>query len=158
MSDQVIPYDPELQILSAHELGDVFEFSKLRADASDPFVEWSAPWRRESLEHYLKIGWSMSCRDRKSGRLLGYILAQPFLFVRRQTQTVWIEHVDGENGAILNELVDTVIRVSREKHMQRVLIGFDQKKVDLGLGEVIRLRNGRMIEDDILEFPTTKSN
>lgn len=156
MSGREIPGFPELQILSPSEHAEILAFARTRADKSDPFVEWTAPWRAESLEHYLKIGWSMSRRDPQTGRLLGYILAQPFLFMRRQTQTVWIEHVEGESGAIVAELLDTVVRISREKHMQRVLMPFDPKKSDLGLGDVIRLRNGRMIEDDILEFPTTK--
>jgi hypothetical protein len=156
MSEREIPGFPELQILSSAEQDEVLAFSRARADKNDPFAEWTAPWRTESLAPYLKIGWSMSRRDAKTGRLLGYILAQPFLFMRRQTQTVWIEHVEGETPAITAELVDTVVRVSREKHMQRVLMDFNSEKTDLGLGDIIRLRNGRVIEDDILEFPTTK--
>jgi hypothetical protein len=156
MSEQEIPQFPELQILSPSERDEILAFARARSDAKDPFAEWAAPWRSESLDHYLKIGWSMSRRDPKSGRLMGYILAQPFLFFRKQTQTVWVEHVDGETPAIFSELLDTVIRVSREKHMQRVLMNFDASKADLGPGEVIRNRNGKMIEDDILEFATTK--
>lgn len=148
---------PELQILSASDQAEVLAFSRSRANKEDLFIEWSAPWRQESLEHYLKIGWSMARREASTGRLVGYVLAQPFLFLRRQTQTVWIEYVEGESAAIVSELVDTVIRISREKHMQRVLIEFDLSQVDLGLGELIRSRNGRMIEQDILEFATTKS-
>ena len=148
---------PELQILSASDQAEVLTFSRSRSNKEDIFVEWSAPWRQESLEHYLRIGWSMARREASTGRLVGYILAQPFLFLRRQTQTVWIEHVEGETSAIVSELIDTVIRISREKHMQRVLMDFHTAQVDLGLGEVIRSRNGRMIEQDILEFATTKS-
>lgn len=145
---------PELQILSLSELAEVIEFARARssgAGAGDPFVEWSAPWRTESLEHYLKLGWSMSRRDPVTGRLCGYILAQPFLFWRKQTQTVWIEHVDGETPAIKNELIETLIRIGREKHMQRVLI-----PLGLGPDEAIRARSGKVIEDDIVEFQTTK--
>lgn len=160
MSEDEIPGFPELQILSSNEHAEILAFARARADQSDPFAEWTAPWRGESLEHYLKIGWSMSRRDSQTGRLMGYILAQPFLFMRRQTQTVWIEHIDGETSAVVSELLDTVIRIAREKHMQRVLIEFEatraNRRLDLGLGEVIRARSGRMIEDDILEFATTK--
>ena len=150
----------ELQILSYGELDEVLAFSRARSDQAGPFIEWSASWRKESLEHYLKIGWSMSRRDPQTGRLLGYILAQPFLFMRQQTQTVWIEHVEGETPAIVSELLDTVIRVSREKPMQRVLMEYPPKAQganDFGRAEVIRSRGGRMIEEDIVEFPTTKS-
>lgn len=157
MTDSQAPLFPELRILSATEADEVYQFSKSRVSAADPFIEWSAPWRKESLEHYLKLGWSMARRDPQTGRLLGYALAQPFLFFRRQTQTVWIEHVEAETVAIAADLVDTLVRIGREKHMQRVLMEYDPSKLDLGLGEVIRARNGRMIEDDILEFPTTKS-
>lgn len=157
MTKEEIAQYPEFQILSASDLAEVIAFSRARANKEDLFVEWSAAWRQESLEHYLKIGWSMGRRDATTGRLTGYILAQPILFLRRQTQTVWIEYVEAESPAIMSELVDTVIRIAREKHMQRVLMDFDQSQVDLGLGEVIRGRNGRMIEDDILEFATTKS-
>ena len=86
--------------------------------------------------------------------MLGYALAQPVLFFRKQTQTVWIEYVEAETPALAAEIVDTLVRIGREKHMQRVLMAY--RETDLGLGEVIRARNGRMIEDDILEFPTTK--
>jgi hypothetical protein len=157
MSEREIPQFPELQILSPGDQAEVLAFSRARANKEYLFLEWSAPWRQESLEHYLKIGWSMARRDRSTGKLVGYILAQPFLFLRRQTQTVWIEHVEGETPAINSELIDTVIRISREKHMQRVLMDFQVANVDLGLGELIRTRNGRLIEEDILEFATTKS-
>ncbi len=156
MSEQEITQFPELQILSISERDEVLQFSRARAGTADPFVEWTAPWRAESLDHYLKLGWSMSRRDPQTGRLLGYILAQPFLFFRKQTQTVWIEHVEAESTAVVAELLDTVVRIAREKHMQRVLMSFDPAKIDLGRGEVIRNRNGRMIEDDIIEFATTK--
>lgn len=157
MTDPQVPQFPEYRILSANEAEEVYQFSKTRSPASDPFLEWTAPWRKESLEHYLKLGWSMARRDPMTGRLLGYALAQPFLFFRRQTQTVWIEHVEAQSKEIAAELVDTLIRIGREKHMQRVLMDYTPSNLDLGLGEVIRARNGRMIEDDILEFPTTKS-
>jgi len=157
MTDSQAPQFPELRILSATEADEVYQFSKSRAPASDPFIEWSAPWRKESLEHYLKLGWSMARRDPHTGRLLGYALAQPFLFFRRQTQSVWIEHVEAESPALAADLVDTLVRIGREKHMQRVLMDYNASRMDLGLAEVIRARNGRMIEDDILEFPTTKS-
>lgn len=142
---------PELQILSLQELAEVQAYARARADSSNPFAEWSAPWRAESLEHYLRLGWSMSRRDAATGVLQGYILAQPFLFWRGQTQTVWIEHVDGDTPMVRDELVDTIVRIGREKHMQRVLA-----PLALGFEGTIRVRSGRAIEDDIIEFQTTK--
>lgn len=158
MTDQENPRFPELQILSPQDQDEILSFSRARADAKDPFVEWSAPWRKESLEHYLRLGWSMARRDASSGKLLGYVLAQPFLFFRGHTQTVWIEHFEAETPSLAAELVDTMVRISREKHMQRVLMDFDPAKSDPSLGDVIRARNGRMIEKDILEFATTKTS
>ena len=157
MTDSQVPQFPDFRILSASEAEEVYQFSKVRAPGSDPFFEWSAPWRKESLEHYLKLGWSMARREPHTGKLMGYALAQPVLFFRGQTQTVWIEHVEAETPALVADLIDTLVRIAREKHMQRVLMDFKSTGTDLGLGEVIRARNGRMIEDDILEFPTTKS-
>jgi hypothetical protein len=159
MSHTQAPQFPEFRVLAPSEAEEVYQFSRARwlahpESSKDLFLEWSAPWRKESLDHYLKLGWSMARRDPHTGGLLGYALAQPILFFRKQTQTVWIEHVDAESPRLAEEIVDTLIRVSREKHIQRVLMGF--RETDLGLGEVIRTRNGRMIEDDILEFPTTK--
>lgn len=159
MSDKQAPQFPEFRVLAPSEAEEIYQFSKARwsdnpETSKDLFLEWSAPWRKESLEHYLKLGWSIARRDPQTGRILGYALAQPFLFFRKQTQTVWIEYVEAETPALVAEIVDTVVRIGREKHMQRVLMGY--READLGLGEVIRARNGRMIEDDILEFPTTK--
>jgi hypothetical protein len=156
----MFPQFSELQVMSPSEAEEVLKFSRARADQNDPFAEWAAPWRQESLAHYLKIGWSMAKRDPEDGRLQGYVLAQPVLFMRGQTQTVWVEHIDGESDAVVAELLDTIVRVSREKHMQRVLMTFDPAKMAggaSGIGDVIRDRSGRILEDDILEFPTTKS-
>lgn len=158
MADQENPRFPELQILSPQDHDEILSFSRGRADAKDPFAEWSAPWRKESLDHYLKLGWSMARRDGSTGRLLGYVLAQPILFFRGHTQTVWIEHFDAETAELSAELVDTMVRISREKHMQRVLMDFDPAKPNLSLSDVIRSRNGRMIEKDLLEFATTKTS
>jgi hypothetical protein len=115
------PQFPELQVLSPSDLSEVLAFSRLQSDPTNPFAEWSAPWRTESLTHYLSIGWSMARRDSRSGRLLGYALAQPVLFVRGQTQTVWIEHVCADSPELVEELVQAMVRVAKDKHMQRVL-------------------------------------
>ena len=147
---------PELQVLSLNELDLVHGWSRARSNPDDPFEGWTAPWRTESLQHYLKLGWSMFKRNPDTGELLGYVLAQPILFMRTQTQSVWIEYVDALTPAIKTELVDTIIRVSREKHMQRVLFEARLLPMDQGLGEIIRGRGGRVIEEDMIEIATTK--
>lgn len=147
---------PELQVLSLNELDIVHGWSRERSNPDDPFEGWTAPWRTESLQHYLKLGWSMFKRNPDSGELLGYVLAQPILFMRTQTQSVWIEYVDALTPAIKTDLVETIIRVSREKHMQRVLFEARLLPMDQGLGEIIRGRSGRVIEEDMIEIATTK--
>ncbi len=147
---------PELQVLSLNELDLVHGWSRLRSNPEDPFVGWTAPWRTESLRHYLSLGWSMFKRDVQTGELLGYVLAQPVLFMRKQTQSVWVEYVDALTPALKAELLEAVVRVSREKHMQRVLFESTLLPLDQGLGEFIRDRGGRVIEEDIIEIATTK--
>lgn len=82
---------------------------------------WSSPFRKESLEHYFKLGWSFLAINSKN-EVTGFFLGQPLLFFDNQTQTLWIEHVSATDLAITTELVDIAYRLSREKHFQRVLI------------------------------------
>lgn len=82
---------------------------------------WTAPWRAESLDHYLPTGWCFGAFDNEN-RLQGYVLAQPFLFFRGKTQTVWVEHLEFDDKAAGPLLIDTVYRWSRDKHMQCVLV------------------------------------
>lgn len=82
---------------------------------------WDSSFRKESLEHHFKLGWSFIATDDK-GEIKGFFLGQPLLFVDRQTQTLWIEYVSATNDDILTELVDIAYRLSREKHFQRVLL------------------------------------
>ncbi len=123
------------QVLSLPDLEEVYSYATRRLQLSEPndqdriFKSWSAKWRRESLEHYLKLGWSFIARDEQrldgQGRpeAVGFFLAQPFLFFRGQTQTLWVEHVEADDVKIETVLVDIAVRVAREKHLQRVLFG-----------------------------------
>ena len=148
---------PELQVLSLVDLPNIQAWSKTRADTSDPFAEWSAPWRGESLQHYLANGWSLFRRNPQTGEILGYVLAQPILFFRGQTQTVWVEYVDALTPSIKTELLDTVVRIAREKHMQRVIFTDSLMGMDEGLGDFICNRSGRAVKQDMIEIATTKS-
>ncbi len=100
-----------------------FEQQKLVQNIADEnertFHSWSARWRPESLEHYLPMGWSFLARDEDT--LVGYFLAQPFLFMDGQTQTLWVEHLNYSTLQARDELCDLAQRLSREKHFQRVL-------------------------------------
>ena len=114
----------ELQVLEPTDLEAIllFETQKLAQEVSDEnerqFQSWSARWREESLRQYLPLGWSFKAVE--DGRMVGYFLAQPLLFLDGQTQSLWIEHVQFVNLAIRDVLCDMAVRLGREKHLQRV--------------------------------------
>src|SRR5690606_20454708 len=87
-------------------------------------IAWKAPWRKESLEHYLKTGWCIGLYG-EQGMLVGYFLAQPILFMESLTQTLWIEYLSYSNHDDGLKLVDFAYRYGRDKHLQRVLFNKD---------------------------------
>jgi hypothetical protein len=108
-----------------------FENNRLKelypSEIEQSLARWNSPWREESLDHYLKQGWSFIARDRNSpspysdrGLIIGYFLAQPLLFLDGQTQSLWIEHVSASNQATRDSLCEFAYRLSREKHFQKV--------------------------------------
>jgi hypothetical protein len=144
------------QVLSLNDIDEVHAFALARLQERIPdeiaqrFASWSAKWRRESLEHYLKLGWSFIARD-SSGATAGFFLAQPFLFFRGQTQTVWVEHVEARDPEAEEQLVDIAVRVSREKHMQTILFAdADSRAAALAKWRPVRLT------EQIFEVRTTK--
>lgn len=80
--------------------------------------QWSAPWREESLNHYLNLGWCMGYFEDQ--KIKGYILVQPVLFFRGHTQSLWVESVRAETPEIFATLFEAIIRVAKEKHLQQV--------------------------------------
>lgn len=82
---------------------------------------WDSSYRKESLEHHFKLGWSFIAFDSEM-RVVGFFLGQPLLFFDKQTQTLWVEYVSAMNIEIKTELIDVAYRLAREKHFQRVLI------------------------------------
>lgn len=108
-----------------------FENQKLKelypSEIEQSLARWNSRWRQESLEHYLKLGWSFLLRDSGSqsdqhpeGILQGYFLAQPLLFLDGQTQSLWIEHLSYSNLAARDQLCEMAYRLSRDKHLQKV--------------------------------------
>lgn len=145
----------EFQVLGASDVDEVFEFANRRLAAAihdeneRMFASWRVRWRREALEHYLKLGWSFIARV--EGAPVGFFLAQPFMFYRGQTQTVWIEHIEAEDHEVRKALADIAVRVGREKHMQRVLFsGENLEKDDLMEWQP------ESFSDSIWEVKTTK--
>ncbi len=84
-------------------------------------AEWKAPWRAESLDHYLKTRWCMGIFSEDMQTIKGYFLAQPLLFVEGYTQNLWVEHLYYENTDIAKALIELAIRYGKDKHLQRVL-------------------------------------
>lgn len=102
-----------------------FARAQLERTVQDPMEcemqSWSARWRGEALDHYLSMGWSYGTFN-ADGKLSGFILAQPFIFMRGMTQTLWVEHFAYSDTNSAQMLLDTAYRWARDKHFQCVLI------------------------------------
>lgn len=81
---------------------------------------WNSFYRKESLEHYFKSGWSFVALDTDQN-IVGFFMGQALLFLDKQTQSLWIEYISADNSEVYTELVDIAYRLSRDKHLQRVL-------------------------------------
>lgn len=116
----------DIRILLDSDKEELLAFAKDRlAEQSGNPIEselaaWTARWRGEALDHYLKQGWSFGAFE--NGRLRGFVLAQPYLFHRGLTQTLWVEWLDGENPETAGRLLETVHQWARDKHFQCVLL------------------------------------
>lgn len=115
-----------IQILDSADVDSIrkLEIKKLEASVPDEMeremLSWNAPWREESLQHYLATGWSVGLFS-EQGELKAYFLAQPFLFFKGLTQVLWVEHFSYNTESEFEVLKDTVTRYSREKHLQSVM-------------------------------------
>lgn len=113
----LLPTDQEALLAFERE-----RLAKTGGDEMDREMKsWSARWRAEALEHYLPQGWSFGVYD-SNGKMLAYALAQPFLFHRGLTQTLWIEHFARETQDAAKLLIETLHKWARDKHFQCVLI------------------------------------
>lgn len=83
------------------------------------FLEWEASWREESLEFYLKQGWSYGIFEKT--QLKAYFLAQPILFLSGQMQSLWLEHMYCSTKEQEDALLEVAYKTSREKHLQKLL-------------------------------------
>lgn len=118
-----------IKVLRPQDLSTIISFEKKFAagKTDDPmdveFLSWSAPWRQESLEYYLPLGWSFGVwsGEGDSVQLEGYFLGQAILFMQHMTQTLWVEHLSFLNLETAKELVNLAYRSSREKHLQKVI-------------------------------------
>ena len=111
----------EYKVMTAEDIDDVldFEMSRLTGEGIEKEMQaWHALWRREALEHYAPLGWSFVMRN--EGKVNGYVLAQPFLFFKGWTQSLWIEHIGSTSEALTTYLFEIIYRWARDKHFQKV--------------------------------------
>ncbi len=106
-----------------------FEMERLPGEGIEKEMKsWHALWRREALEHYAPLGWSFVMR--RQGQLQGYVLAQPVLFFKGWTQTLWVEHIGANTRELETYLFEIVYKWSRDKHFQKVFFHEDLKFVN----------------------------
>lgn len=120
------------QIMQASDLDDIISFEKnllvheIPDEMERMMKSWHSRWRKESLEHYLPMGWSFIARNEKK-EVMGYFLAQPLLFFDGNTQTLWVEHIQAADSLVRDQLSEIAYKLSREKHFQKVLFPQDLK-------------------------------
>lgn len=133
-----------------------FENELLQGEISDPmeqeFARWHAKWRPEALEHYLSLGWSFGLwTDENPKSFVGYFLAQPFLFFRGMTQTLWIEHIAYRDATSAQQLVELAYRMARDKRLQKVVFHTDQD-----LTPALGIFSGQKIQEGLFEIKAAK--
>lgn len=118
----------EYRIAQFSDLEDIYQFAEscLKVEVPDDMERmikiWDSRFRKEALEHYLKLGWSFIAYEKTTEKLLGYFLGQPLLFFEGHTQTLWIEDVKAEHDQIKSELLEISYKLSRDKHFQKVIM------------------------------------
>lgn len=116
----------QLKVLRPENKSKLIAFEDARIQSSeDPLAfikNWSAPWREESLDHYLNLGWSMahSLDLSPDSKIKGYILAQPILFFSGHTQSLWVETIRAESEIVFLTLLHAVTKIAKEKHLQQI--------------------------------------
>jgi len=133
-----------------------YEKKKLESNGKDPMdnelFSWEAPWRKESLDHYLPMGWSFCLwEDGEYSSLKGYFIAQPLVFYSGWTQSLWVEHVSFNNAEIGHELLDLAYRTARSKHFQKMFI----QNLDPSI-KLLDKWKPKKISDNVTEFTTAK--
>ena len=115
------------RIAQIDDVEQVYQFAedKLRVEVPDDMERmmqiWNSRFRKEALQHYLKMGWSFIAYDEKE-KIHGFFLGQPFLFFQGHTQTLWIEMITANDFKIEAELAEIAIKLSRDKHLQKVVL------------------------------------
>jgi hypothetical protein len=145
------------RVLTPEDAPQIVEFEKLRLQQTihdeneRELMSWHASWRKESLEHYLPLGWSFGIWDETTTKLMGYYIAQPQLFLRGMTQTLWVERLTANTPQVGADLIELAYRICREKHFQKVLF-FVHEDSDLSQS-VFQLDR---VTDNLMELKTAK--
>lgn len=153
----------EIRILQLADRDTILQYERQKLMTSEPddmerqMLEWHAPWRNEALEHYLPLGWSFSVSS--GAGLEGYFLAQPQVFTRGLTQTLWVERIQFNSGEVLAMLLEVAYKLCREKHFQQLLLG-DSRGLLGEMSEAGRqhelLTKFERIQDGVLGIKTAK--
>lgn len=102
-----------------------FAENKLAEKVSDEMERmmqiWESRFRKEALEHYLKLGWSFIGFD-EDQNCVGFFIGQPLLFFEGHTQALWVEFIQAHDFKIEAELAEIAIKLSKDKHFQRVIL------------------------------------
>ena len=129
-----------LKVLRPENQVEIQKYAKTKSNPDNPFEEWSAPWREESLKHYLPQGWCLGAYEGE--QLRGFVLAQPILFWMKNTQSLWVEFVLADNAEIEDQLLQAAIGWAKDKHLQRVVMTKHNK--------------GQAIQEQLYEVLTTR--
>ena len=125
---EMIVLRPEDQEVILKFETDLLDLQTDMDDMEKQLKSWHARWRKESLEHYLPLGWSFGIwSDNNKSELLGYVLCQPLLFFRGMTQTLWVEHLSAGSEDVRNQLGEIVYRWARDKHLQQLVLPDEYK-------------------------------
>lgn len=113
--------DNEFKVMTPEDIDSIlaFEMDRLPGEGIEKEMKaWHAVWRREALEHYAPLGWSFICRSQD--QVQGYVLAQPILFFKGWTQSLWVEHISAKGAELETQLFEIIYRWARDKHFQKV--------------------------------------
>ena len=117
----------QYRIAQPEDLEKIYQFAELqlKSKISDEMEQmmaiWNSRFRKEALEHYLKLGWSFIAEN-KQNQCTGFFLGQPFLFFQGQTQSLWVELVQATSAETKAELIEIAYKLARDKHIQQVLL------------------------------------
>ncbi len=143
-------------IAQAEDLENIYTYAEaqLKLDVPDDMERmiaiWESRFRKEALEHYLKLGWSFIAKTNQN-KICGFFLGQPLLFFQAQTQTLWVEYILADDLKIKSQLVDIAYKLSRDKHFQQVI--FPENVQNLEFEKPILFQK---IKDPMIWAKTTK--